>query len=285
MCPYKDSWMIKNPGYMSEQLYDKILRNVSKLDPDFSGVISPYLMNEPFADKNAVRRIEKLYKMLHDPTVEVSTNCELLTSDKIDDIVELFSKRKSKMVISHHGTSRESFESLMSINYDKALNNAIELIRKSDGRFPIAIQDMAISKDRQYKIVQPRQVQRYWDKIFEDNDLNTNNVWLSTLQFHNRAGNVKIDGWNYDKIVRLIDKENPFDCYRAHPDYLHVLYNGDVVLCCMDYHRETVFGNLKNQTIEEIFNSDKYKNIYKQVIGEKESPDNFICKRCSSPGG
>jgi len=285
MCPYKNSWMIKNPGYMSEQLYDSILRNISKEDPEFNGVISPYLMNEPFADKNIVRRIQKIYKMLYDPTVEVSTNCELLTSDKIDQLVPLFSENKSKMVISHHGTSKETFSQIMSIDYEKSLNNAIELIRKADGRFPIAIQDMAISKDRKYKIIQPRQVDRYWGNIFEDNNLKWNNVWLSTLQFHNRAGNVELEGWNYEKKVRDIGPGRPFDCYRAHSDYLHVLYTGEVVLCCMDYHKETVFGNLKEQTLEEVFNTDEYKNILKQVVGEIESPDDFICKRCMSPGG
>lgn len=285
MCPYKNSWMIKNPGYMPEQLYDKILRNISKEDPDFNGVISPYLMNDPFADKNIVRRIEKLYKMLHDPTVEVSTNCELLDSDKINALVNLFSQKKSKMVISHHGIDKESLEKNMKINYEKATKNALELIKKADGRFPIAIQDMAISQDRKYKIVQPRQIQRYWGKLFERNNIKWNNVWMSTLQFHNRAGNVELEGWDYDKIYREIGPGKPFDCYRAHNNYLHVLWNGDVVLCCMDYHRETVFGNLKKQTIEEVFNSDKYKNIFKQVQGDIESPDDFICKRCMSPGG
>jgi len=53
----------------------------------------------------------------------------------------------------------------------------------------------------------------------------------------------------------------------------------------MDYHRETVFGNLKKQTISEIFESDTYNNIFKQVQGDLESPDDFICKRCQSPGG
>ena len=31
--------------------------------------------------------------------------------------------------------------------------------------------------------------------------------------------------------------------------------------------------------------SEHYLNLVNQVLGLKESPKNFICKRCSSPGG
>ncbi len=38
-------------------------------------------------------------------------------------------------------------------------------------------------------------------------------------------------------------------------------WNGDVVLCCDDWNHSTILGNLKNQTIEEIWNGEKLRAI------------------------
>ena len=285
VCPYKDSWFIKNPGKMSEQLFDRILRDIKREDPNFDGLICPYLMNEPFADSNILNRIRKIYKMFPNATVEVSTNCELLDKEKATELVNILKDKRCKIVISHHGINKKTFEQTMGINYEKALTNAINLISISNGRIPIAIQDMATSIDNQYRLIQPRRIERYWKDLFDDAELAWNNVWLSTMKFHNRAGNVIVDGWEYNKKVREIDENNPFDCYRANGECLHILYDGDVALCCMDYHKEVIYGNLKDQTISEVFESKAYKNIYNQVHGNIKSPDDFICKRCQSPGG
>jgi len=38
-------------------------------------------------------------------------------------------------------------------------------------------------------------------------------------------------------------------------------WNGDVVLCCDDWNHSTVLGNLKKQTIEEIWKGEKLRKI------------------------
>jgi radical SAM protein with 4Fe4S-binding SPASM domain len=38
-------------------------------------------------------------------------------------------------------------------------------------------------------------------------------------------------------------------------------WNGDVVLCCDDWNHSTILGNLKKQTIEEIWKGNKLKEI------------------------
>jgi len=278
--------MIKNPGYMSEGLYRKILEDVANEDPNFDGKFCPYLMNEPFADKRIIDRIETAINILHNPLVEVSSNMELLTKERTDAFYKLVTEYPIRWVfaVSHHGINKETLERTMKINYEKTLKNFIYFIKKMDGIIPITIQNMAISKDSRFRFYSTRAVRRYIENIFEKYNLPTKNVRLSTLVFHNRAGNVKIDGWNYDKIVRRIDRNHRFDCWRLH-NTLHVLWNGDVILCCMDYMNETCFGNLKSQTISEVFSSEKWKEIYEKATGLRESEENFICKRCMSPGG
>ena len=155
---------------------------------------------------------------------------------------------------------------------------------KNMDKYQIAIQSMSYSQDDKCRIIHPKKIERFWHTIFKDNNIDTTNIKFSTFVFHNRAGNVNIDGWDYNDIIRKIDKDHPFDCSRIHNN-LHILWNGDVILCCMDYHHETYLGNIKNKSINEIYESKECKTIYDQVRGITESPKDFICKRCQSPGG
>ena len=63
------------------------------------------------------------------------------------------------------------------------------------------------------------------------------------------------------------------------------MMRGEIIFCCDDYHRETVLGDLNQQTIMEFFRSEKYRDYRDMAMGLKDSPDDFICKRCMKPGG
>jgi hypothetical protein len=53
----------------------------------------------------------------------------------------------------------------------------------------------------------------------------------------------------------------------------------------MDYHAEVKLPNLNDMTIEEYYRGKDFGQVAAQVTGQIESSDNFICKRCTSPGG
>ena len=62
--------------------------------------------------------------------------------------------------------------------------------------------------------------------------------------------------------------------------WLHFHADGEMVLCCMDWQKETVFGDIKQQSLGEILNSKSYRKLLLQVKGEFNSKRDFICKRC-----
>lgn len=286
VCPYGDSWYLRNPGYMSDKLYSKILDDIDEYDPEFSGKFCTYLCNEPFADKNIIDRTALAYKKLHSPYIELSSNMALLSHNTVDKLYEMYKENDfyGKFTISHHGTGRKSVEKIMKIPYKKTLDNIVYLLKKFDGQLKISIQDISYSIDRKYQMNPHRKVQRYLNRLIHDNDINTDNLITEPKVFHNRAGGVKIDGWDYKKIVRKIDNNNPFDCVRIH-GCLHVIYTGEVIGCCMDYSRETIIGDLNKQSVSNFFKSKDYNTWCNMVTGKVESPEDFICKRCLSPGG
>lgn len=57
------------------------------------------------------------------------------------------------------------------------------------------------------------------------------------------------------------------------------MVDGTVILCCQDWRREYVLGSLKTNTLQEIWKSEDYEKIRKQ-IDQKGYPYPVICKRC-----
>jgi radical SAM protein with 4Fe4S-binding SPASM domain len=55
-----------------------------------------------------------------------------------------------------------------------------------------------------------------------------------------------------------------------------ILWNGDVSLCCLDFEGHYKFGNLFEKPFKEIFRSEGYQKIRRQVVDKKLE----ICKGC-----
>ena len=112
--------------------------------------------------------------------------------------------------------------------------------------------------------------------------IKTENVEIRYIKYHDRAGSIARNEYNYKKTFRNHLKD--FYCPRI-DQWIHILYNGDVIICCNDYHREVVFGNLNKQNIAEIFSSDEYREVKDILSGRSPVPNNFLCLRCNKIGG
>ena len=83
-----------------------------------------------------------------------------------------------------------------------------------------------------------------------------------------------VDGRNYRKI----NKDTQNTCGRPLEGPLNIAVNGKAHVCCFDYNKEMVVGDIKNQTISEILNSEKMKYIQKK---HKENDfTGLICENC-----
>jgi len=98
------------------------------------------------------------------------------------------------------------------------------------------------------------------------------NAWRNggLFDFSTRAGTVK----------KIKIKEETYGCKQNRLNYLNILSDGNLILCCQDWKKETIFGNIKDNRLINILKSDKYKDLIEKVEGRKESDLLFICKRC-----
>ena len=58
-----------------------------------------------------------------------------------------------------------------------------------------------------------------------------------------------------------------------------LLPNGDVVLCCQDYGLKHKFGNLLEMSYEDLFKTENFKNMQKELDSKNGE---ILCRHCTS---
>jgi len=290
-CPYSESWHAQHPGKMTEALWEKILKDLKPFAPGIiKGKFLPYLMQEPLIDPTIFNKIRDIYRYFPTTCIELSTNGIALTSKVADQLIEIFSNphHKHHLWISFHGINKETFEHIMKLNYERAHQNVIYLLKKSVGRLKIRLRGMGSRRDGKYIFFTSQQYREYWQKNFLQYDISSENIQVDTCFFHDRAGNLHREDRNANilnmGVAREIDPSQRFYCPRIDL-WLHIMWDGQIRLCCMDYHGEVILPNIHSMSLLDYFRSEAYLTLYEKVTGKRKSEENFICKRCSSPGG
>jgi radical SAM protein with 4Fe4S-binding SPASM domain len=104
--------------------------------------------------------------------------------------------------------------------------------------------------------------------LFEKSD----RLRFRTRTFHNATGYLKS---NKRKSQRYHVCPYPFAHFR-------IASNGDVVSCSRDLQHKSVLGNLRHQSVEEIWNGEKFQN-FRQALFDREPSRNGACRGCDLP--
>jgi MoaA/NifB/PqqE/SkfB family radical SAM enzyme len=67
--------------------------------------------------------------------------------------------------------------------------------------------------------------------------------------------------------------------------HLHAFPQGQAYPCCMYNIRDGVVGNLRTETLAEVFNGEKMKELRRNMLGGVESPSCFHCYEREQTGG
>ncbi|MBR1397406.1 MAG: radical SAM protein [Selenomonadaceae bacterium] len=105
---------------------------------------------------------------------------------------------------------------------------------------------------------------------------------------HTKLNHLKVEAMNVsdaekEKIRKLQEQETINKKYRdVCPeafDKLSINWNGDVTLCCTDYDNFMIVGNILDNDIKQIFNSNAAK-IYREAIMKKQYTKIKCCSDC-----
>lgn len=282
-CPYHGSWHKKNPGQMSEETFDRVIRLLRGIP---LGKVCLYLENEPFLDRRLFQRIEKIKSEFRFRNLEISTNVSLFNETNLHQLVETLNGVDHEVWLSWHGITPESYKQLMGFDFAANLEKLKNYFKITEGKLNTVVNSIIGSKlvkDLRYS--GEEETVSFFKAIINECGVNDfSKIKFKPFYFHDRAGSIKIDGEVDNGLRKLVGKLKP-GCWRI-KEWLHILYDGDIILCCMDYHKETVMGNINDfESLEELLTSSRFLEIMRKSLGLIESEEGFICRRCLSPGG
>lgn len=288
-CPYIESEHAANHGRMTDHTWKLIIANLVPFAETINqGKFCPYLMQEPMIDKTIFDKIDDIYRAFPQTCVEVSTNGAALTPKAIDSLLASMDGRRHDIWVSHHGVNAKTFEHIMMIDYDKAVDNLIHLVRAAAGRFTIRIRGAGQSRDGIHTFFTPQEYKSYWREMAEKHCLDLKGIDIEAFTFHDRAGTLHREDRGANTmnvgIVREINPKHPFHCSRI-DEWIHFMYDGTIRLCCMDYHGEVKLPNINQMSLIDYYFGRDYYELVEQVSGRVGCAPGHICTRCTSPGG
>jgi len=271
MCPISEE-KNKKPGRMSDELFEKIIKEISEYSTE-DIFIWLHLQNEPLTDNNIFNKL-KLVKKLSNGKIKTGlvTNGTLLTEEKIKELNE---SEVDRICFSIDASTEENYKKIRrGLSYNKVLKN-IENLRNSNSKTSLIVR-FIWQKDNYFEL---NDFKKFWKNKGITTEIGIVN---------NRAGTVS----NF-KDIGLTHKNIPFKykfvqniwviltggCYNLSNSF-NILHDGDVIMCCNDYIKKTILGNVKNNSIKEIWTSKRYQSI-REAIFNKDFEKIPECNNCS----
>ncbi len=239
----------REKGFMPFALFKKIVDEIDWKIDEF--VIAGF--GEPLLDSNIFEKVKYARKL--NCIIRLYTNGLLLTEEKFKQLVE---SGLDSLIISCYATNKEEYKKFHnSDNFDKVRTNIIKLkeIRKS-----MEVKNPLISLNPIEDIIDKKRYISCWNPFVDI---------IVMKNLHNLA---------YGKNFNDVKKGKRLSC--MYPFFvLEITWNGNVRICCADYDGKIIIGNLQKQSIKEIMQSQKYKEIMN--IHEKGQFEKIaICDNC-----
>ncbi len=261
-CPYPEVKNLFPKKVMDEALFQKIIaecRRHKEIE-----MINLFMNNEPLTDPRIAERINHAKRNVPWADVCIFTNGLLLTDDKIDSL------KKTKLDainISFHGIRKATVENAMGIPYETTLRRINNLIGAAKKRW--VLEDFVGINFLRHKYLSDEEKEetiRYWRRR-----------GIQKVDFYagpvSRAGNVR-------GLPRVHHKGKVVGCLSVvENEMIHVNEDGTVTLCCMDWRREVILGDLNRESMAEIWNGRR-KEVWQMINGHTDMPDGFLCRRC-----
>lgn len=255
ICPYKDM----NYSYedMDDELFEKFLEEI---DEEKLERIIPYLNNEPFLNPNFLKRVKKIRDKYKNLEIEISSNVSVI---KEKDVEEMKNLNITELRLSVFGYEKETYHKMMpGLNYEKTfdkLHMISDLMKGTNTIISIVMIDNGEISEKEFINMQTL-----------CNDLGFHfERWV----FLDRSSNVSYKSNNiFNPDVCTCEQNRPIE-------RMHILSDGRVIFCCQDWGHTLVVGNIKDNTIQEVWNGETYKKARESLYNtDKDSPK--ICKKC-----
>jgi MoaA/NifB/PqqE/SkfB family radical SAM enzyme len=246
-CPYGKLHPMPPTGRMPADRYERIVEECAR-----RRVLrfSPYLTNEPFLDPDIHERLALAHREMPWCKIVLTTNGSRLTPEVTDRLLSLDGALHS-LYISFQGIAKKGYEDTMrgNLRFERVLANVNHLLEQMRVR-RISRPKIWITMVSTNIVDAPRAV-AYW---------RSRGVRSKYTALENRGGNIsEADGMSvgamdyYDDCTRLFKQA-------------YISFDGAMVICCTDYGRKHVLGNVFDGGIEKVWKGPVAEDLRRRFL-------------------
>jgi radical SAM protein with 4Fe4S-binding SPASM domain len=270
MCPRGEpDIMTRELGHMSTELLERIVNQADF----FTEPAWLHWFGEPLMNPNIWEHIAIAKRKV--TNLGLSTNATLLTSENSD---RLLRSGIDTVMVAIDGASKSVYENVrksLRFSFEDVQANVEQFLSKKRARqqkTPLVYLSMIEMQETQPEF---QDFYEYWRAMGADE--------VMLKPYGNWAGQDE----EFNKLATLTDQTG-FRTPRAHPcktlwQSLVIAWDGRVVPCCYDYDAKEVLGDLRFQTLDEIWNGPAYVSLRRrELAGRNNSP---LCAYCTQAPG
>lgn len=272
-CPNPD---LENLGLMDMDLYRKIIDDYAVR----GGMLHFGTFGEPLMDKHLRERIEYARRFSSIERINVLTNGFFLNAKIIPALIE----HSIGVEISLDELDSETFEMVKKMSFDttrKGILDLLEANRNAGNKISISIRIKTLKTMKETLENEFFQTLSSYPCHLDLTPINENII-------SNWAGMFDTKGFLEKYIARTrgtdrfghkaFNSANEAPCTQLWK-WLVVYWDGNVVLCCADMFNQSSVGNLRNQSIEEVWTGPVMTDFRKKMVDRKRF-DIPLCQTC-----
>ena len=244
-------------GKMKPELFEKIIDDLAKTPPRR---ISLYLMNEPMLDKRLPDFVRYTTERVPSATTLVTSNGTYLRPDRTEALIDAGLKR---LKVSLQSLDSGRNKAIMGYGSEKVIDNILAVRR---------IIDENRAKKFDFRVS--------W--LSRDNRKEVEERAFLEIPRHSlshgpreRGGNIARPGLTSPRNARCATT-----AIRPSRE-MCILFNGDAVLCCVDWYRTVTLGNVGEQSVQEIWHSPRLEEIRHALRDGCNDCKPEICVNCT----
>jgi len=278
MCQTKESK--RKVGLMKYDLFDHAVNQITA-----SGInnVALQTVGETFIHHDLDRFVKKLHN--NGIKINISTNAQF--PDKLISLKENNPDAIDLYRISLESASKEMYELFRRGGKFELLIESFEKIKEynlnNKNKINVTIKAL-IGEENLYDLLDIMKLQSKYDFV---TGVNFNLIDKNNATNNDNGVSISLGDERKGSETSSMQLDNLFGGYEyCRQPFLgaHVTYNGDVTLCCRDYEADLVVGNIKEETLQNIWDSEKSEKLRKKFIPKEKNivPPTRACVGCES---
>ncbi len=244
-CVYPD--LARKGELMPMSLIDKIIGDLEAIPADIKFQLSPYCVNEPFLDKRIFEVLDKISTRLPNAVMTLTSNASPITPEILKRLAQY---KIGFLWLSVVDYRKDVYEAKMKLSFDRLLSR-LQMIHaaKAEGRFTHTVVISRLTDNSEH------------DALF--------------AQFMaERFPLFDLALWPYANWIHRTDNEVTssvanIPCH--HWFEMRIDATGIVQLCCMDGHSEYPWGDVRTQSILDIYNQKSFRDLRANTFSRLET--------------